>query len=422
MRGNFFKQYVRGLAAIAGGTLLLVIGINAIINPFNLYDGLRIRGVNDYKYRLIKHQRLSKPAEILRLRPDCLILGTSRVQVGLDPAHPGWGQCRVYNLALNRAGIYESMRYYQHAAALERPQKVVLELGQIYGHLTQGEFKEERLLVKADGSPNRMWWREYAQDIWSGLASLEALRTSWQTVIPSYERRPAGPVDGFWEYTPQDPKMLRHGQRNLFRQIERSALSRKSLREHERPRDFRSAAVIPRDEDSNGNGYQYLRAILRQAHRDGTQMYLVITPQHARAWYMLLEGEKWSAYEAGKRMMVFINEDEARLANREPFPLWDFSGFNSYTTEPVPAFGDFDTRMHWFWDGHHFTKELGDLVLDRVLGSGDSRQPVTADFGVRLTSRNLEAHISAIRAAGDEWRRTHPKDVAEIASKTANGR
>jgi len=415
MRGRIFKKYVHGLLAVAGGALLFVIAVNALVNPFNLYDGLRIRGVNDYKYRLIKHQRLTKPAEILRLHPDCLILGTSRIQIGLDPAHPGWGQCRVYNLALNRSGIYESMRYYQHAAALQRPRKVVLELDQVYGHETTGGFEEERLLVKADGSPNPMWWRKHAYDIWTGLASLEALRASWQTVFPFYQRRSAGPEDGFWEYTPVDEKMLRHGQRNLFRKTELDAFARP--RDQGRPPDFRSAAVVPRAEDSYGKGHQYLRAILRQAHLDGTQMFLIFAPQHARYWNRYLESGRWGTFEARKRMTVFINEDEARLANREPFPLWDFSGFNTYTTEPVPPADDRVTRMRWHWEGTHFTKELGDRVLDRVLGFEDSERPVSADFGVRLSSGNLEAHLSAMRVAGDRWRLMHPQDVAETARR-----
>jgi len=422
MRGLVFKKFVRGLMMVVSGGVLLTIGFNALINPYNLYDGPRIHGFNDYKYRLIKHQRLTKPAEILRLRPDCLALGTSRIQVGIDPAHPGWGECRTYNLALNRADMYESMRYYQHAAALNKPKKVVLELGQFYGHQPQGEFKEDRLVIKADGLPNPVWWHQYVLDIWSGLISLEALRSSWQTLVPSYQRRAAGPEDGFWEYTPLDPRMLRHGQRILFRSVERQIANRKARRGQEGSADFRSAAVLPRDDDSHGKGFQHLRAILRQAHRDGTQMHLVIAPQHARVWYMLLIRGGWSAYEAGKRMAVYINEDEARLANREPFPLWDFSGFSSYTMEPVPLHTERSARMRWFWDGQHFTKELGDQMLARVFGVEDGQNPVAADFGVRLSSRNLETHILAIRAAGDEWRRTHPRDTAEIASKRAKAR
>jgi len=392
-----------------------VIGINALVNPFNLYDGLRIRGINDYKYRLVRHQRLSKPAEIHRLQPDCLILGTSRVQIALDPAHPGWGKCSVYNLALNRASIYESMRYYQHAAALQRPKKVVLELEQIYGSQVADGFKEERLLKKADGSSNPLWWRTHIYDIWAGLTSLEALQASWQTVFPFYQRKSAGPEDGFWEYTPVDAKILRQGQRILFRKTEQLAFG--EVRDLGRQPDFRSATVVPRGDDSNRGGYQYLRAILRQAYREGTEMHLIFLPQHARYWNRYLEIGRWSAFEARKRMTVFINEDEARLANREPFPLWDFSGFSIYTTEPVPSIDDRVTRMQWHWEATHITKDLGNRVLDRVFGFENDRRPLAQDFGVRLSARNLEAHLWATRVAGDNWRRTHPQDVAEIAPR-----
>lgn len=417
MRHATFRRYVRSLAVVVGGGLLLTAGFSAVVNPFNLYEGWRIAGVNDYKYRLIKYQRLIKPAEVRRLQPECLILGTSRMQTAIDPGHPGWRGCRTYNLALNNAGIYESLRYFQHAAAMQPPRDVVLELEQIWGDQTQSGFSEERLAVKPDGTPNRHWWRVYLNDLAAGLLSMEALRASWNTIAPRYERRSPGPEDGFWEYTPVDRKMLRHGQRALFRQLEQEAFGARRAPGMQGPVSYRlaRAADSPREADSHAGGYRHLRAILRAAHHNNVRLHLVIAPSHARLWNGFLEVGSWTDFEARKRMMVFINEDEARRANREPFPLWDFSGFNSCTTEPVPADDDRQARMQWYFEAQHFTKELGNLMLDRILGYRDPGRRVPEDFGVRIDSRNIDAHLAAIRAAGDEWRRTHPEDVAEIA-------
>lgn len=407
------------MSAVVGGGLLFAAGFSAVINPFNLYEGLRIPGVNDYKYRLIKYQRLIKPAEVRRLQPECLILGTSRMQTAVDPAHPGWRGCRAYNLALNNAGIYESLRYFQHAAAIRQPQQVILELEQIWGDQTQSGFSEERLAVHPDGSPNRQWWRVYASDLSAALLSMEALRAGWNTIVPSYERRARGPEDGFWEYTPFDRKMLRYGQHAMFRQLEQTAFGGRRAAGSGRPVSFRDAPAArpPRTADSHAGGYRHLRSILRAAHQGNVRLHLVIAPSHARLWNGFLEAGSWTGFEERKRMMVLINEDEARRANRQPFPLWDFSGFNSCTTESVPADGDRQTRMRWYFEAQHFTKELGDLMLDRILDYRDAGRHVPEDFGARIDSRNIDAHLAAIRAAGDEWRRLHPEDVAEMKDR-----
>lgn len=117
--------------------------------------------------------------------------------------------------------------------------------------------------------------------------------------------------------------------------------------------------------------------------------------------------------------MVKVNEEEAALAGKAPFPLWDFSGFNSLTTEEVPALGDTETRMKWYWESSHYKKELGDLVLDRVLDYSSPNRKVPADFGVLLDSKMLEAHLNQVRIDRDVWRKSHPEDVKEIADMAA---
>ena len=49
--------------------------------------------------------------------------------------------------------------------------------------------------------------------------------------------------------------------------------------------------------------------------------------------------------------------------------------------------------MRWFWEHSHYRKVTGDLVLDRVLGHSERERPLPADFGVRLTGTNIDAHI-----------------------------
>ena len=112
--------------------------------------------------------------------------------------------------------------------------------------------------------------------------------------------------------------------------------------------------------------------------------------------------------------MVEINEEEAANVGLKPFALWDFSGYNSITKEALPSLADKQTRMLWHWDSSHYKKETGDLVLDRVFGLQQPGRSVPQDFGVMLSSPNIEAHLAAIRDARAEYRRMRPDDVREI--------
>jgi hypothetical protein len=59
--------------------------------------------------------------------------------------------------------------------------------------------------------------------------------------------------------------------------------------------------------------------------------------------------------------------------------------------------------MRWFWEHSHYRKVTSDLVLDRVLGHSERERPLPADFGVRLTGTNVEAHIAGARSALAVW-------------------
>ena len=88
-----------------------------------------------------------------------------------------------------------------------------------------------------------------------------------------------------------------------------------------------------------------------------------------------------------------INEQEAARSGESPYPLWDFSGYNSLTTEDVPPDGDSETQMKWYWESSHYKKELGDLVLDRIFDYHHPERIVPDDFGVLLTPKNIKRGI-----------------------------
>lgn len=74
--------------------------------------------------------------------------------------------------------------------------------------------------------------------------------------------------------------------------------------------------------------------------------------------------------------------------------LFDFAGYNSITTDPVPHVSGRETLQH-YWEGSHYREEVGRLMLDRMF---DVRvEDVPPDFGRELTPATIGTVLDLIR-------------------------
>jgi hypothetical protein len=171
------------------------------------------------------------------------------------------------------------------------------------------------------------------------------------------------------------------------------------------------AAPPPAPPDDGSLAYVRRIVVFCRAHR--IDLRIAITPAHARQLEIAAAAGEWNGMEAAKRALVaYLAADAARHPDLPAVPLWDFSGYSSVTTEPLPAGGG---EMRGYWDSSHFKQLVGDWVLDRVLGrtAPESGTP-PPDFGVRLTPENVDAALAATRAARDAYRRRNSEEVRAL--------
>jgi hypothetical protein len=148
-----------------------------------------------------------------------------------------------------------------------------------------------------------------------------------------------------------------------------------------------------------------VRAILDLCESHGTRVILFINPTHADRLEILDLLGYWQTFEGWKRQLVALTAQYASPNRRSRIRLWDFSAFDSYSTETVPADGHL---LHWFWDDSHYTRALGDAIVRRIFGTGD------AQFGVLLSPESLEEHLKAVREQERRYRDHHPADVRRV--------
>jgi hypothetical protein len=161
------------------------------------------------------------------------------------------------------------------------------------------------------------------------------------------------------------------------------------------------------------SGLDPLRFMVRRAHAEGTDLRLFVSPLHASIRRIIDAVDLGGRYEFWLRELVRINEEEAARAGHQPFPLFDFSDPNAITSEPVPESGEIKV-MRWYWEIGHYRQAAGDLILDRIFDVRDPSRPLPEDFGVRLTSANIDEHLARSRDKRAAWATANPDLVALV--------
>lgn len=82
--------------------------------------------------------------------------------------------------------------------------------------------------------------------------------------------------------------------------------------------------------------------------------------------------------------------------------------------------------MKYYWDSSHFKENVGNMVLDRMLGTEPENHEIPGDFGVRLSPHNIEAVITQLNENQKKYRQNNRQEIKTIqmwvdAFKEENG-
>jgi hypothetical protein len=375
-------------------SLLLVAGFNRVVNPYGIFTGPEIAALNRDKPETLTRQRMSKAYQVAYRKPEAIILGTSRA-IALNPEHPHWASLRRYNLALTSSSIYEQWRYLQHAQAINPLREVVIGMDYfMFNHRTGKNFREARLAVKPDGRAQWNLAGYEINDLMAGLLSLSAFRSSLATI--EQQGKVHDPVE-----EKRERIIAKGGHWGLFTDMERDLFQ-----------TYASASV----QRSYGEIGSYdepgcMRKIIRLAQQSNIRLTLFISPSHARMWEVWRIVGLSKTLESWKQVLVEANEDEAKRAGKAPFPLWDFSGYNSVTTERLPTHDEVEQLMFGYWEGSHYSEAVGVMILDRLFDNGAAGEKLPGDFGVALSSQNIAAHLLQEQQAGERYRHDYAAEI-----------
>lgn len=396
MEPSVHSRYLRHLAFAVLAICALTAFVNRAVNPYDLFatDGLSVRD----KPETFTHLRLVKAAQTRHLRPRALILGSSRAETGLDPAHPGWTSRPVYNLGLSNVSIYEVRRYFEHTCALADVRQAVLLLdftSFLAGGTVTPDFREERLAIRPDGSPGAsgVWY-----DLPSGLLTWSALSGSLATFWGREGEKRYLP-DGSRDTASEDSRVLsKGGAVKAFAAYETKVLG---------------SPVDPRVRIGDTE-LGHLKAILRLARVKNIDLRLALPPMHVRYLAILDLQGRWDLYQDWKRSLVKLVTEEA--GENPTFMFLDFGVCTEQTTDPVPAVG----LAHYYYEASHFNKSLGNQLLDILLARRqETIGAPPGSFGHLLQPSTLDTHLKAVDQAFRNYQATHTSEMARLKSLRA---
>jgi len=369
--------------------LILAASFNFIIDPYSIFDTWLIDGINSSKYGAGNRTSISKTYMVANYNPETIILGTSRFDIGIDPASPAVPDRYkpVFNFGVPGASLYNQFRNLQHAISFHKPKLVIFELGfQSFLKRTDVEKEyppkglefEDRLSVKYDGSENEhrplKVLKDYSAALLTNTAVIDSVNTIWEGKNIWLNQN--GLSNGSLRFGSQ---VANKGYFSVFRDVLKRQVS------------FYTGEMTP-----DNNALRVIVDVIDLCANNCIDVKFIIPPYHSSQLDMWKSLGLWGKFmefkrTASKTINSHKNNDCIKV------DLYDFAFHNEITTEAIPPYGNKEVTMNWFWEPIHFKKKLGNLMLKRLFK--DMNYSPNNNFGIKLTSKNIEFHIKKITEA-----------------------
>lgn len=394
-----FRRFLKwsGMVTATGVAACLALVIAA--DPYRLYRVLERPGFNLVKTQPLRYRNEIKLDGVRAAGADMFIVGNSRAEIGLDPAYPPLAAAgrAPYNLAL--AGTRIELAHHQLAQLDSK--------GQHPRHLIVGaeflDFPVDPKAPQASATPvptanalSELAWR------FDTLFSLDSVIDAFKT-IRMQDARDAQVMTalGFNPLLEYRTLAREEGYHALFQQ--RAADYAKRFAKA--PRGLVAAAT------GSSNEFEQLRAVVDKGARAGARVDVLIYPYHVQIMALLESAgmapmfEQWKAILARQMETLRAAYPQARIT------LWDFSGYALYQCEPVPAKGDLTSQTRWYWEAGHFKAELGNIMLDRMLGEAGDQA-----FGMVLAPSSLDDNRQRIARERAQCAASSPALFSDMAT------
>ena len=389
LKRRSWLRFLRSWLVATAVLLLLVAGLNVAVDPFFLFDSKLIRGFNQFKPATQGRETLAKPALLPRAQPHTVLIGTSKVQVGLDPTSTAWRpeDQPVFNAGVPGSTSAATLVAIEDALAVA-PVRRVLVL------LELADLLEPATPFAPAGSFRHDGW-SWMRDLLDATLTRDAFEASLHTLAEQWTDLPSGlrPNGQMYDGIFRGPTGA-EGPGAVFGQ--KAPLNAE-----------RVARLVGRLASQPGAPIAQLdvvRRIVALCREKGVALDLAMAPVHADFLRLVDLAGLWPRYLLVRQELARTVDD----AGDHQVRLWNFTGFDAYSTESVPPLGRRAPALRWFWEPNHFRPEYGQLLLEAIYRGRDG-------VGTLLTSADVVGLNQAQTEAMERDRNGQPGEWARAA-------
>ena len=314
------------------------------INPYYIYE---VNLFNFRKVTIYDKSREIEPVIIKQIKPFSIALGTSRPKYGIDVSHEYFKPVS-YNLAISGGSIYENKQLFELSIQQKNLKHVLLCLD--YRMFSQKDKENDGIISNSSKI-------KY-------IFSLDALMDSFKTMFEN-----------------GNAAVLHNGNTILFLKHNNYANEFKSVEKDYYKNNSKNYTYT----NTGKNSFLDFEELLEIAYKNDVDTDIIFNPSHIRLWESLDYFIGLDTWYKWKKDIVLTVEKVAKKYNKKPFRVVDFAVYHEITNEKIPTDG---TKMKFYFESSHYTPKLGNIVLDRLMNKSSYK-----DFGVEITSKNIDAHI-----------------------------
>lgn len=370
-------NYLTRLALSIVFVFALVGGFNFLVDPYGFYWGPVLEGINQRKTQADERVREVTPYRAMALQPDTVLIGNSRVQLGIAAESAVLDGRQAYNLSLPGAGLGETLRHGLSQARYNanlRTMIIALDYRYFLHNYSQspGPWLQNELLNSLTQEPETI--TQKFMRIYPAVFSLDTLFDSVRTIAQqggTYNNitRLGSNTGGYYVDAIKAEgkrRFYKHQFDGLFMRFGRQHLT------YQADGRVYSIALLTRFMDE-----------MKSKH-PAINLHLFINPYHHSYWQVVDKSGHWGSYLQWKRDLADLGD------NFPEYAIYDFSLPSEHTLEPLNYEQD-KQLMTWYWEPAHYRPALGDEVLKVLLG--ETTTASSTNWPIRLQQRTIEKVI-----------------------------
>lgn len=349
-----------------------------VIDPYGVFAWVNREGFNSRKVRLTHSQFEVRSRVATRLKADAWIMGNSRAEMGFDPLHPAFAQNGLvaYNLAVPGGGGLMSLKLAEALALSQTPKRIILGVDFVDFPIRQDALEPPLVHYKPDRFEDALWT---LRTVFSARAAVDAAKTLTLQRDPyaAYlTERGFNPIRDYVKETQLT------GAYAMFAQRANESAKVYANKPHS----------LVATSSGTSLDWQALQATLELAKPGATRVDVIIYPYHAQIRWLFAQYGLRSLFNDWRERLVRSVHAQAAKSGTD-IRVWDFSGFTPFHCEAVPLPSDRKTQLKWYWEGGHFKKELGDIVLNQLFAPNATQLAALPQVGHIITPDNLAVKV-----------------------------